>query len=236
MTNESIFQLQQQNQQLQNQKSNQQLELERLKASYEKTKQNIASQGIKSSVTGGSDDTNIIKWQLDLDSLIERIEHILRGHNLKAEGGNVIWGSEGEPVLSELGVQKIMKILCMHINRDIILSNFDDDTIKWTVLDFSKELNELFYTERETFGITTQDKLKDVPMICGEIVRVVHSTYLRALNGGERESLSKQTLVRQDLTPQGQMMNQGMNMGSMPMKERSLLNPLRYLSSKYVMK
>jgi hypothetical protein len=205
-----------------------------LRATYERMKSNQqpTKPSIRTTVSAQSEDENIIKWQLDLDSLLERAERILRGHNLTVNGSAIAWTDENStPILSEYGVQKVMKILCLHVNRDIILSNFDEKTINWTVLDFSNQLNELFYTERESMGLDTVEKLKDVPMIVGEITRLVHATYLRALNGGERESLSKQTLVKQDITPQGYPMQMG-GMG-MPMKERSAVNPLRYLLGKY---
>ena len=45
----------------------------------------------QTSAFGRRDDDNLVKWQLELDNIMERIDHLLRGHKLKFNDGNYVW-------------------------------------------------------------------------------------------------------------------------------------------------
>jgi len=63
---------------------------------------------------------DIIRWQLELNDILERAEHILRGDVPKFRDGQVVWEDNPHPEnnpLNDVGVQEIMKILAMYINR-----------------------------------------------------------------------------------------------------------------------
>ena len=175
---------------------------------------------------------NLIQWQLELDSILERVEHMLRGDRIKFKDGQMIWiapESNKEKRLNDYGVGEIMRILSMYLNRNTILSNYDEDTINWKVLDFGKEITDLFFMKYEEMGLDTLEKRKLYPMIVREIVDVVHSSYLRALHGGERLSLREARSVSQ----QEQIMP-GININTgQPMRPKGILNPMRYLGGKY---
>jgi len=99
---------------------------------------------------------NLIKWQLELDNILERAEHILRGDKLVFEQGNLIWKDNPDPsdnILNEYGVQEVMRVLSMYLNRNTILSDYDDREIKEKVLDFGRELNDLFFMKYEEMGL-----------------------------------------------------------------------------------
>lgn len=192
---------------------------------------NYASQTL---VAGGPQE-NLIKWQLELDSILERVEHMLRGDKPKFVQGNLIFmpaTDKREIVLNDFGVAEIMRILSMYLNRNTILSNYDEPTINWKVFDFGNEIADLFYLKYEDMGLDTLEKRKLYPVIVRELVDIVHSAYLRALNGGERQSLHESRNVSQNETiiPQGI----GYGIGGQPvMRERSILNPLRYISGRF---
>ena len=109
---------------------------------------------------------------------------------------------------NEFGVQMIMNIMSFYLNRNTILSNYDEKTIEWKILDFGNEIADLIFNRYEDMMITIEQKLdeneieferrvsdhlkgkiKYYPMIIKELVDTVHSAYLRAYRGGERESL-----------------------------------------------
>lgn len=97
-------------------------------------------------------DENLIKWQLELNEMLERAEHILRGDILKWKEGSINWVDNPNPdknILNDEGVQEIMRILSMYLNRNTILSDYEQDVINNKMYDFGKELNDLYYMRYE---------------------------------------------------------------------------------------
>jgi len=174
---------------------------------------------------------NLIKWQLELDNILERCEHILRGDKLVFENGSLIWIRNTNPkdnILNEYGVQEIIRILSMYLNRNTILSDYSDEEIREKVLDFGRELNDLFFMKYEEMGLLGLEKRKNYPMLLREMVDIVHSAYKRALHGGEKRSLREARQITQSETLQGGVV---VNAGQQA-HTRGLLNPMRYLVGK----
>jgi hypothetical protein len=177
---------------------------------------------------------NLIRWQLDLKEDIDKIYHLLRGDVLKEdEHGNMIYVEPTDDSLkpfNEFGVQMIMNIMAFYLNRNTLLSNYDDDTINWKVEDFGNEVSDLILCKYEKMGMNTFEKTKMYPMIVLELVDTVHSAYLRSLYGGERESLRTARTVHQS-QPLGVMDSRG-NMVNNQMggqKRFSILNPRTWI-------
>lgn len=146
-------------------------------------------------------ENNIAKWQLDLKEDIERIEHLLRGEYPTLSNGRTIWvksKDEAKIPFNDYGVGKILNILSFYLNRNTLLSNYDEDTINGKVKQFGKELNNTIFLEYDVMGMDTLEKRKMYFMIVRQLVDVVHSAYLRALGAGERTSLRKQVSVHQN--------------------------------------
>lgn len=233
-------------------------------------------------VSGQGLNQNLIQWQLELDSILERVEHMLRGDKPKFVNGSLIFvapENDEDRIFTDFGVSEIMRVLSMYLNRNTILSNYDEETINWKVLDFGNEIADLIYLKYEMmFSIPTfQDcakkllsidvirttdgyavaegdqllllgqehlnlikaeqrkqaleKRKLYPIIVRELVDCVHSAYLRALNGGERLSLHESRSVSQNETI---MPGVQFNMNGQPvLRERSMLNPMRWFGGKY---
>lgn len=177
---------------------------------------------------------NLIKWQLELDNILERCEHILRGDRLIFEQGNMIWMpniNEKDNILNEYGVAEIMRVLSMYLNRNTILSDYDDTEIREKVLDFGRELNDLFFMKYEEMGLIGLEKRKNYPMLLREMVDIVHSSYKRALHGGEKRSLREARSITQTEAIAGGVT---VNAGSQTQPQtRGIMNPLRYISGKY---
>lgn len=159
------------------------------------------NQGMSSMFSQPPED-NLVKWQLELDNILERIEHILKGDRPTFKNGVEIWEECKDPrrrLFNDRGVDEIMGILTMHINRNTILSNYAEEDINRTVFDLGERLNDLIFMRYDDFGLDTPEKRKNYPMIVMNIVDMVRSTYLRALNGGERESLrTARQLIQQE--------------------------------------
>lgn len=111
------------------------------------------------SLYGGSSDENLIKWQLDLKEDLEKIYHLLRGDELSEDAnGNHIYVKQTNcdlKPLNEFGTQMIMNIMQFYLNRNTILSNYDEDTINYKVYDFGIRLSDLFHNRYEEMMMTT---------------------------------------------------------------------------------
>lgn len=122
-------------------------QLERIKA------QNQYSQ--LSSGLSSNKDPNIIEFQLDVTMELDRIYHLLSGHIQKTDkNGNEYWSEPDDDrlkIFSDYGVKQIMNLISFYISKNTLLSNFDEDTIKWKVRDFGIELADLIYCRYEHF-------------------------------------------------------------------------------------
>lgn len=216
----------------------QQQEIEQLKAeqSYNQAMQQQSDPRNVASMFQYQDQDNLIKWQLELDSILERIEHMLRGDKITFVSGHMLWKKaerEEDIILNEFGVAEVMRILSMYLNRNTILSNYDEDTINEKMMDFGYELADLFFLKYEAMGLNDIEKRKLYPMLVRQLVDTVHSSYLRALHGGERESLREARHITQ--TDQMSQYGQGgvvVNATPQP-RERGVLNPMRYFAGRY---
>lgn len=177
---------------------------------------------------------NLIKWQLELDNILERCEHILRGDRLMFNQGNLTWQpceDKSTQILNEYGVQEVMRILSMYLNRNTILSDYNDEEIREKVLDFGRELNDLFFMKYEQMGLIGLEKRKNYPMLLREIVDIVHSSYKRALHGSEKRSLREaRSITQTEAIAGGITVNAG---SQQPAQTRGILNPMRYVAGKF---
>lgn len=286
--------------------------------------QDPRAEASNSLISPGAND-NLIQWQLELDSICERIEHMLRGDKPTYVNGSIVWKTPEDfksAIFNEFGVAELMRIISIYINRNTILSFYREETIKEKVYDLGMEITDLIYLKyEEMFAIPTIEqvfellykikfeefmkeyieinkyeeferlfnkkivvteegnfievegklqpvdkdmwminqqqlkikfieRMKDNPLIkecenyirgialekrklysivVRELVDICHSAYLRALHGGERESLREARTVNQTERTEGGVT---INTGSSG-QARGLLNPARYLMGKY---
>lgn len=237
---------------------------------------------------------NLVKWQLELNDILERAEHILKEDVVKVENGRVRWISnpnQNKRIFTTEGVQEIMRILSMYVNRNTILSDYEPQEIDDKVYDFGKELSDLIFmkyekifvvpTFEEAKGILLEsireadnrlkfiedltgevlseeqrkdlikkisglystvmqrieeirhnvlkEKIRNYPMLIRQLVDIVHSSYKRALYGGEKDSLRTMRQVSQN-----EQLGGGISINNNPQRpERSYLNPARYVMGRY---
>lgn len=197
---------------------------------------------------------NLVEYQLDIKEELDRLHHLLSGHTLGLQNGNEVWLEPDDDrlkIFSDYGVKEIMKIVSLYVNRNTLLSNYDEETIKWKVKDFALELTDLIFSRYEVFfhyptpeelfdeclplikekkskisedelymkcvqwsKEELQSKYKHFSMIIVALTDTVHSTYLRALKGEERETLRKFIHVSQNTSPMtpAQSQAQGFNL------------------------
>jgi len=211
------------------------LEQEDLTGSYNQTKmQGGSNPNASHSGFGSRVSDDVARWQLELNDILEKAEHVLKGDVVTFENGQTQWTSREHPeenTLNEYGVQLIMKCLAMYINRNTILSDFTKEEVCYKTLDFGKELNNLVFMKSDEMGMDDEDKRKEYPMLIREMVDIVHSAYARAKDGRERESYRKMISVTQQ--NQAQQMVGGAGMPQPVAQKRGMLNPMRYVGGKY---
>jgi len=217
-------------------KAVQELEKEQLDGSYNKVMQNSSNDPRTNAVHssfGVKQSDDIARWQLELNDILEKAEHVLNGDVVIFEGGQIMWKNnpnQKDNTLNKTGVQLCMKLLSMYVNRNTILADYTDEEVRYKVLDFGKRFNDLIFLKYEEMGMNNEDKRKEYASLVGAMTDIVHSAYSRAKDGRERESYRKMISVQQS--------NQnGMGMaGGIPQqqKTRGILNPMRYVAGKQV--
>lgn len=110
---------------------------------------------------------SLFKDQLDLGDEIDRIKHLLQGDVIrKTEYGNTEWSPAEDPemiILSEYGIHLIMNTICFYINKNTLLSNYDEDTINRKMEDFATDLTDTIFMEYEkVFQYPTFEQCKEV--------------------------------------------------------------------------
>jgi hypothetical protein len=219
-------------------KAVQELDAEELQSSYNQTRQFSAIDprlNASHSLFGSRASDDIARWQLELNDILEKAEHMLNGDVVVFENGQLIWKNNPCPeknTLNKDGVQVCMKFLSMYVNRNTILADYLEDEIRYKVLDFGKRFNDLIFLKYDEMGMDNEDKRKEYASIVGAMVDIVHSAYSRAKEGRERESYRKMISVSQ--ASQGGMMGGGVTVNAQQNpKIRGILNPMRYISGKY---
>jgi hypothetical protein len=129
----------------------QEAQLRRLKA---ETDSSYANQ-LQQSLAMEEQDKGILREQLDLSEELEMIERRLRGEVLQKNADGIKdWVSpptENLKVLSEEGIYYILSFIQWYINKNTLLSNFDEDTILVKMQDFAHTLNDALYMGYEDY-------------------------------------------------------------------------------------
>lgn len=145
------------------------------------------------------EEDNLVKWQLDIEATLQRIERLLRKQIPKRDNeGNLIFvDCKENELFNEYGVNEMMNLLAWYVNKEVILSNYEDWQIDKIMEQFSYKLISFIYTNMEKFGMDTLEKQRHYPMICMNVVNIVDATYRRALDGLERDSFTKRSIISQ---------------------------------------
>jgi len=111
-------------------------------------------------------DKSMIEQQLDLGTEMERIDYLLRGFTLNHDPINgEQWIKSTNPdmiVLSDYGVQLILDTIAWYLNKNTLLSNYDEETINSKMEDFASDLNDdIFMSYEKVFMYPTLEECKD---------------------------------------------------------------------------
>ena len=112
-----------------------------------------------------------ISEQLDLSEEIEKIGYLLRGYSLEKNDKTqeYEWAkpeSNELRILSDYGVRLIKNVIQFYLNKNTLLSNYDEDTINKKMEDFSNSLNDDIFMEYDK--VFLYPSLKDCKEILDE--------------------------------------------------------------------
>jgi hypothetical protein len=97
---------------------------------------------------------SIAEAQLEVEGTLEKLYHLLRQDNYKdVENGRMDWvdiEDEKKRVLTDEGVDRIIQAISFYINKENLLSNFNEETINRTMLTFRLALNGNFFMRYNT--------------------------------------------------------------------------------------
>jgi len=98
---------------------------------------------------------NLAEAQLDCEETLTKINHLLKQDVLKVNDQGVLEWQEisdsKKRVLTDEGVDKIMQVIQSYINKETLLSNFDDKMIARRMLEFSLSFSALIFLKYEIF-------------------------------------------------------------------------------------
>jgi hypothetical protein len=98
---------------------------------------------------------NLAEAQLDVEETLTKINHLLKQDVLKVNKDGILEWCEIQDtkkrVLTDEGVDKIMQVIQSYINKETLLSNFDDKMIARRMLEFSLSFSALIFLKYEIF-------------------------------------------------------------------------------------
>ena len=171
----------------------------------------------------GQEDANLIVFQVDTGEMLGKIEHFLRGEYIATDPeGNEYWakpkrkvlddkgviqtdkeGNELEEVNTDLvlfndyGVNAVMSIIGNYIDKNTILSFYDEMRINEILADLGDEMANFIYCNYEKMGMDTEFKKTRFQLTVITILHSIESTYRRSLRGKTMEDLNSSRIFTQ---------------------------------------
>ena len=175
---------------------------------------------LSSSSYQGQEDANLIQYQIDTGEMLGKIEHFLRGEYIAIDKeGNESWTKPMKKVkfrnkktgkitikevinndlilLNEYGVNSIMSIIGNYIDKNTILSFYDEMRICEILADLGDELANFIYCNYEIMGMDTEFKKTRFQLTVINILHIVESAYRRAIRGKTMEDLNTSRIFTQ---------------------------------------
>ncbi len=177
--------------------------LEELQVEQNKLKgQNVQlSQALASSSFQGGVGNNLIEYQLESGELLSRLEHFLRGEYISVdEDGNESWTKQKNAkliLLNEYGISCIMTIIGSYIDKNTLLSTYDELRINEILADLGDELADWIYCNYEIIGMNTDFKKTRFKLLVLNILHTIETAYRRAIGGETREALNSAKIFTQ---------------------------------------
>ncbi len=172
------------------------------------------STALSNSSYQGVEEPNLIQYQIDTGEMLSKIEHFLRGEYIATDKeGNEYWAKpmitvkEGKKemevidttliLFNDYGVNAILSIIGNYIDKNTILSFYDEMRINEILADLGDELANFVYCNYEIMGMDTEFKKTRFQLTVLTILHSIESTYRRSLRGKTMEDLNSSRIFTQ---------------------------------------
>ena len=132
-----------------------------------------------------SDTDNLVKWVLEPAEILDILEHNLRGERPGLRRGE--WVLSGDQMLNDMGVRKMMNIVSSHVNKVVIMSDFNEIQINKIMFFLSRDVRRDLFTNFEMYEISFPNLTAIKLMICD----LIYAALMQARDGGARNAWSK---------------------------------------------
>lgn len=174
-----------------------QAELMKLRGENAELRTSIAS----SSYGNSYDRNNLIEQQIETGQMLDKLEHFLRGERIEIDAqGNEYWAKQKNKNLilfNDYGVNAIMSIIGNYIDKNTILSFYDEMRIFEILADLGDELNRFILCNYEIIGMDTDLKKTRYQLVVVTILHSIESSYRRAIRGKTLEDVNSSRIVTQ---------------------------------------
>lgn len=164
-------------------------------------KNNEINTAMVSSNFAGNDPSNEIRYQLDCAELLARIEHFLKGEVMSFDDDqNEYWSkqtNEDLVLFNEYGVNAIMSIIGNYIDKNTMLSRYDEMRINEILADLGDELIKFIFCNFEKMGMDTEFKKTRYELTVLTIIHGIESTYRKAIQGKTSEEINTSRIFTQ---------------------------------------
>lgn len=95
----------------------------------------------------------LAETQLEVETIISKIYHLLKQDVLKEqEDGRLDWESilTTKRILTDWAVDKFMQIINFYVNKNTLLSNYNEEQINRLMYRFTTEINDIIFLKYET--------------------------------------------------------------------------------------
>ena len=133
-----------------------------------------------------SQDSKLIEWILNPDSIIRQLENTLKGTITES-----IWDEklddykdkviqENKPMMNNVGIKEVIRLVRIYVSNPVFsTTNYEEQTVRETTLVFTEEFILLALESLNTWELSTTN----FGMLCNVMGDIVHAALLRSKGG-----------------------------------------------------
>ena len=145
-------------------------------------------------------ESNLAQFQIDSADLLDRLEHFYKGEYLGLVEGNTVWitpDDNDQIPLNNFGVSAMMEIVSKYIDRNTVLSYYNEIRIFEILADLGDELILFILANYEKMGMTTHFKKTKYRLLVITTIHMIETTYRRSIGGKTLEEINQSRIITQ---------------------------------------
>lgn len=158
------------------------------------------TQALSKSV-GKSKDHNFLHLQISTVEMLTSLEHFYRGDFQAPDPkGRMVWKKQTNTELitfNEFGITSMMEIVSKYIDKNTILSDYNQERIYEILGDLGDDLVLFLLCNYEKMGMDTYFKKTKFRILITTTLHIIESTYRRALRSKTLEEVNQSKVVGQ---------------------------------------